>query len=226
MTKHSITQLGHPSAHKQQPLGCCLLKNYRRKILLLVLWRYEYTFNREAHLQSPTLCPPDSTWISCLTSTNNPPHSNECGPNTVLALSIMMSHPVPDETILLPYMDKNLTQSSRYWMSKIILAGECPLLQSNSDCFVIQCIQYLKTSSVGRICYHNNCSKQEISHLSYTVPMAFLPQMKMHSKGHGDTSQKNWEIPHTYEWCFPIPKDWISPQTTYLQRTALLRLHP
>jgi len=44
--------------------------------------------------------PPDSIWIHCKTSTSTP-DSNKCGPRTVLALAVMMSHPNPNEFILL-----------------------------------------------------------------------------------------------------------------------------
>jgi hypothetical protein len=40
----------------------------------------------------------------------------------------MMSHPHPDERILIPYMHQNLVQISRYWMAKILLLGKCPRL--------------------------------------------------------------------------------------------------
>jgi len=76
---------------------------------------------------SNKLYPNNSTWISCKTSTSTR-HSNECGPRTILALAIMMSHPRPSFTILLPYMGPNLAQTARYWMGTLLLTGLSPLL--------------------------------------------------------------------------------------------------
>jgi len=43
---------------------------------------------------SPEFSPPTSRWISCQTPQFSP-HSNECGPRTLLALAIMICHPSP-----------------------------------------------------------------------------------------------------------------------------------
>jgi len=40
----------------------------------------------------------------------------------------MMSHPSPHADVLLPYMDTNLAQASRTWMSKVLLTGDSPPL--------------------------------------------------------------------------------------------------
>jgi hypothetical protein len=47
--------------------------------------------------------PADAIWINC---SNNLylPHSNECGPRTLLALTIMGAHPAPFREMLLPSM--------------------------------------------------------------------------------------------------------------------------
>jgi hypothetical protein len=66
--------------------------------------------------------PPDAHWINCHNFTYHP-HSNECGPRTLLALTIMMLHPEPDNTILLPYMHHNLANIARAWVASTILMG-------------------------------------------------------------------------------------------------------
>jgi hypothetical protein len=53
--------------------------------------------------------PPNSIWINCKSVTHRP-HSNECGPRVLLALTIMSLHPNPLENMLLPYMHNNIAQ--------------------------------------------------------------------------------------------------------------------
>ncbi len=74
----------------------------------------------------PTFYPTTAKWINCRSSTYYP-HSNECGPRSLLAISIMMLHPHPSETILLEYMDPNLAQITRTWVATTILTGQ-PLI--------------------------------------------------------------------------------------------------
>jgi hypothetical protein len=53
--------------------------------------------------------PENASWISC-PSIYYRPHSNECGPRTLLALTIMMLHPTPHLHMLLKYMHPNIAQ--------------------------------------------------------------------------------------------------------------------
>jgi len=84
--------------------------------------------NIRQQLQSiPGFIPPSAKWVSCLNYTYTP-HSNECGPRTILALAVIMSHPYPTQDILLPYMNPNLAMQARAWMSHLLLQGTSPLL--------------------------------------------------------------------------------------------------
>ncbi|MFN9982180.1 MAG: hypothetical protein ACK53Y_19795, partial [bacterium] len=47
--------------------------------------------------------PRNATWVRC-PSTTFQPHSNECGPRTLLALTVMGLHPTPHANMLMPYM--------------------------------------------------------------------------------------------------------------------------
>jgi hypothetical protein len=73
--------------------------------------RYEQRVNQILSTEntSPLVRPENSQWINCSNFTYCP-HSNECGPRTLLALYIMLSHPSPNQTMLLPYMSPNLAQ--------------------------------------------------------------------------------------------------------------------
>jgi hypothetical protein len=71
----------------------------------------------------PKFYPSYAKWINCKSYTYSP-HSNECGPRTLLATVVMLLHPNPHENILLPYMDPNLAQLTRTWVAQTILTGE------------------------------------------------------------------------------------------------------
>jgi len=53
---------------------------------------------------SSTFYPPSTEWIKCINYTYQP-HSNECGPRSLLAATILALHPNPSATILLTAMD-------------------------------------------------------------------------------------------------------------------------
>jgi hypothetical protein len=91
--------------------------------------RIEMTLKKLLHTGTSTeFYPPNSRWISCHTPIFRP-HSNECGPRTMLALAVMISHPAPHPTILHPYMSSNLAQHSRHWMCIVLIMGSVPLLE-------------------------------------------------------------------------------------------------
>lgn len=71
--------------------------------------------------------PSNSIWVNCKTP-NFRPHSNECGPRTMLALAVMLTHPAPHKGMLLPYISSNLAQNSRHWMCITLLSGMLILL--------------------------------------------------------------------------------------------------
>lgn len=88
--------------------------------------------------QTPAeIYPRNATWVRCHSLTNIP-HSNECGPHTILALAIIASHLNPHSCLLLPYMHTNLGYFSRIWMGTLLLTRTVPLmkpsLQTSSPC--------------------------------------------------------------------------------------------
>jgi len=80
----------------------------------------------------PEFCPPNSIWVNCTTPKFRP-HSNECGPRTMLALAIMITHPVPHKNMLHPYISTNLAQNSQHWMSITLLTGMLMLLPPTQE---------------------------------------------------------------------------------------------
>jgi len=67
--------------------------------------------------------PDDAIWIKCHSLTYRP-HSNECGPRTLLALTVLGLHQEPNECSLLPFMTSNLAQILRPWVASSILSGD------------------------------------------------------------------------------------------------------
>jgi hypothetical protein len=74
------------------------------------------------HNTSQEFYPPTTIWINCK-STCYFPHSNECGPRTLLALHMMAIHPNPHSDMLLPIMHSNLAQIARTWISSALITG-------------------------------------------------------------------------------------------------------
>lgn len=75
------------------------------------------------HNTSMQFNPTTSKWINCVNYTYHP-HSNECGPRSLLALSIMATHPQPSESILIPFMHPNLALICRWWVAKSLISTE------------------------------------------------------------------------------------------------------
>jgi hypothetical protein len=67
--------------------------------------------------------PSNAQWISCKNYTYIP-HSNECGPRSLIAATIMALHPNPSELILLPTRHPNLAQIARTWVAKSLLTNQ------------------------------------------------------------------------------------------------------
>ncbi len=105
----------------------------RREIQGQVYFLYSDDLNNpssEAHIRQilseqtdDTFYPPSAKWINCRAFTYSP-HSNECGPRTLLAISVMLLHPEPAANILLEYMSPNLAQITRTWVAATILTGQ------------------------------------------------------------------------------------------------------
>jgi hypothetical protein len=66
--------------------------------------------------------PRNSEWVRCPSITYSP-HSNECGPRTLFALTVLGLHPQPHKNILLPFMDGNLAQILRTWVATTLMMG-------------------------------------------------------------------------------------------------------
>jgi hypothetical protein len=76
----------------------------------------------QTHCKGTNFYPDTTEWISVKTTTYLP-HSNECGPRTMLALTVMglHNHPNPNESILVPFMDAHIAQISRIWIAKTLI---------------------------------------------------------------------------------------------------------
>jgi hypothetical protein len=64
--------------------------------------------------------PLNAEWIHINTPTYHP-HSNECGPRTLLALTIMGLHNNPHKNMMSPLMHSNIAQITRTWIAKILV---------------------------------------------------------------------------------------------------------
>lgn len=93
------------------------------------------------------------------------PYSNECGPHSILALTVMSCHPLPSENILLVYMDANIAQISRWWTAKSI---------------IYECVKMDPIMSL----FHTNVAQPIFSKHRYAYPfdLATLLQQSTHSK--------------------------------------------
>jgi len=78
--------------------------------------RYSYSRERTSDLFHP----PDAVWINFNSFTYSP-HTNECGPRSILALTVLSCHPNPSENILLPLMDDNIAQLCRWWIAECLI---------------------------------------------------------------------------------------------------------
>jgi hypothetical protein len=67
--------------------------------------------------------PADTDWINCKSITYAP-HFNECSPRTALALTILMTHPLPHINMLMNFMHPNLSRILRTWMASVLISGE------------------------------------------------------------------------------------------------------
>jgi hypothetical protein len=105
--------------------GCHWVVDVRREIKGKVLFLYADDLNSitmEANIKellstktSSAFYPPSAKWIKCNNVTYRP-HSNECGPRSLLAATILALHPAPSQDILMPLMHKNLAQIARTWI--------------------------------------------------------------------------------------------------------------
>lgn len=97
------------------------------------------------------------------------PHSNKCGPRTLLALTAMASHPFPHCNMLLPYMNDNLAQQAQLWMAILLLTGSIPLLPPMNQESNFQ-LQFLaQTSKPSSIIDWNTPYIPLVSNISETI---------------------------------------------------------
>lgn len=81
---------------------------------------------KQNYLQSkptlPSILPPQNGYTAAALPTYVP-HSNECGPRCLLALIVIVLHPDPSPSILLPLMQQNIVQISHTWIAKTIVTN-------------------------------------------------------------------------------------------------------
>jgi hypothetical protein len=103
--------------------GCHWVNVVRREVNGQVLFLYADNLNRptteqfirDLLSQNADFFPATASWINCINYTYRP-HSNECGPRSLLAATILALHPHPSNTILLPAMHPKLAQILRTWL--------------------------------------------------------------------------------------------------------------
>jgi len=109
--------------------------------------------------------PQDAIWLNCKSITYRP-HSNECGPRTLFALTAMALHPSPTQQLLMPYMSPNIAQILRTWVGTSLLSGKVntpewvapnrPLSLSNTS---VPTYLFSWTDRNSYISNHNNAVK-------------------------------------------------------------------
>jgi hypothetical protein len=111
----------------QLSLGCHCLRELNGQVFFLyaVDLNNASTEEQDRAILSNTdssFYPLSTHWITC-ESTTYRPHSNECGPLSLLAATILALRPHPSSNILTPLMHSNLAQISRTWVATTILNG-------------------------------------------------------------------------------------------------------
>jgi hypothetical protein len=76
-----------------------------------------------SHNTSSDFYPSTTKWVNCINYTYRP-YSNQCGPRSLLAATILALHPDSSSTILLPAMHPNVVQILRSWLCCQILNQE------------------------------------------------------------------------------------------------------
>ena len=126
---------------------------------------------------APDFYPADAVWMHCKSVTFRP-HSNECGPRTLFALTVMALHPNPSPEVLLPYMSPNLAQILRTWIGSVLLSGRStlPPWATPSTTAVTPALQqqsrpsYLfPWSSASRLCPGSTPPQQRISSTPFQI---------------------------------------------------------
>lgn len=128
--------------------------------------------------------PPQARWISCRNYTYIP-HSNECGPRSLIAATIMALHQEPDELILLPTMHPNLAQIARTFVAHSLLTNHIdyqvvlPLLAPHT-CVPLRSLQvrsqpfhlipWPSEDSAAVLTTHNRLSPQSPQHVNCPLP--------------------------------------------------------
>ena len=125
--------------------------------------------------------PPTSVWIKCHSSTYLP-HSNECGPRTLVAPAVLASHPHPHDRVLAPYMFGNLAQFCRYWTAKILLTGVLSLL-SPSNNMQLHCKRTGQSQPFNLVCWPLIRVTEDASRDTCSTPPHSIPaiQSPMHT---------------------------------------------
>jgi len=110
----------------------------------------EQTVKQTLSSSDTTFFPESAKWTRCNNYTYLP-HSNECGPRTLLALSAQALHPHPRCNILLPLMHPNLAQISRTWLAANLLNSSINFtLEYVNSCHPITFLQTNTTATSSR----------------------------------------------------------------------------
>jgi len=132
--------------------GCHWVTVVRREVAGQVIFLYADDLNQsstERFLKNllfsdapEDFYPASAIWVNCINFTYAP-HSNECGPRSLLAATILALHPQPSNTILLAAMHPNLAQTLCTWLG-------CQIITQSIDDNAIQALLNISLDATNR----------------------------------------------------------------------------
>ena len=146
--------------------------------------------------------PVNARLIHCVSNTYFP-HSNECAPRTMLALTTFPLHPRPFRTVLLPLMHPNLAMILCYWTAKTILNKEFILMPFHPICLLTS---YADTCPAGDAPANHQGYITKTSQIFITpTPFTMTTAIPSHKPpvpsifcSTGMAKQPHWETQPTY----------------------------
>jgi hypothetical protein len=133
------------------------------------------------HLAPPIFCPSGSKRVSCQNTTYQP-HSNECGPRTMLALTVMMSHPQPHCQMLMRYIYPDLAVQSRVWMGMCIITGTAPVLPTHLESTLPHKHRLLPAGDISVISSGVSCLSRHLNSIAQLNNKSSLHQPRNHTE--------------------------------------------